>query len=98
MVIHIVFFQPKPEANDAAWLHARDAIMNLPAKIDGIAAVYWGVNSSPEGMGHGFSHGFVMHFIDQAARDAYLPHPDHIAVFPAIDAVSAKTLVFDLEA
>ncbi|MEL4376092.1 Dabb family protein [Brucella cytisi] len=28
----------------------------------------------------GFRHGFVVDFTDSAARDAYLPHPEHAKV------------------
>ncbi len=41
--------------------------------------------------------GFVITFADAAARDAYLPHPAHVAVQPLVRAVAAEVLVFDLE-
>ena len=37
----------------------------------------WGLNSSPEGKDHGFTHCFTLTFDSEADRDAYLPHPAH---------------------
>ena len=35
------------------------------------------MNNSPEGKNLGFTHVYMLTFEDAAARDAYLPHPDH---------------------
>jgi hypothetical protein len=51
--------------------------MDLSESIDGIEDYVSGANMSPEGLNQGFTHGFVMTFKDAAARDAYLPHPEH---------------------
>jgi hypothetical protein len=32
---------------------------------------------SPEKLDKGFNHVYLLTFQDAAARDAYLPHPDH---------------------
>jgi hypothetical protein len=52
-------------------------IAGLRGKIPGIRDFSWGPYSSPEGLHRGFTHGFLMTFADEAARDAYLPHPEH---------------------
>jgi hypothetical protein len=39
----------------------------------------WGRNSSPEGLNDGFTHCFIVSFAGSEGRDAYLPHPDHLA-------------------
>jgi hypothetical protein len=96
MLYHIVLFQPKPDTDPLAWERLRADIEALPLKIAGITAVSWGANVSPEGIDQGYTQGFVMTFIDEAARDAYLPHPDHLAVIPTIQALSAQTLVYDM--
>jgi hypothetical protein len=45
----------------------------------------------------GLTHGFVMTFKDAAARDSYLPHPEHekfkALVLPYIE----KVVVFDYD-
>ena len=55
----------------------------------------------PEGIGRGFTHGFTMDFADVAARDAYLPHPDHKAAGARLRAAAEGgregLLVIDLE-
>ena len=96
MLHHIVLFTPKPDTSAEDWAGLREAVLDLPNRIDGIDAVSWGANVSPEGIGQGYETGFVMTFIDAAARDAYLPHPAHLAVIPAIQALADRTLVFDL--
>jgi len=47
--------------------------------VPGIEAFEWGENNSPEGLNQGLSHCFFLCFATAAARDAYLPHPDHKA-------------------
>ena len=96
MLHHIVLFEPRPESTREEWDRLRDEMLKLPCHIAGIRSVSWGMNASPEGLGQGYEHGFVMVFEDEAARDAYLPHPAHTAIIPSIQAISAKTLVFDL--
>ena len=96
-MIHIVLLRPHPDVEEAAIARLREALAELPAKIPGITAYTWGANVSPEGKGDGYRLGFVMEFTDAAARDAYLPHPDHTAVGPLVGAVAADVLVFDLQ-
>ena len=59
---------------------ARLTALQREHKIAGIESVSGGDNNSPEGKTHGFDWGFVMTFVDAAARDAYLPHPEHVAL------------------
>lgn len=40
----------------------------------------WGPDVSPEGLGRGFTAGFVIDFPSEAARDAYLSDADHQAL------------------
>jgi len=97
MLIHVVLFKPKPDADEAALGDLANALAALPSKIPGIVDYAWGPNVNPEGLDHGYAHGFMMSFESVAARDAYLPHPSHVAVHPIIDAVAAEVLVFDIE-
>jgi Stress responsive A/B Barrel Domain len=74
-----------------------EVISKLPHSIPGILDYCAGVYSSPEGLNQGFTHGFIMTFKDAAARDAYLPHPEHEKakqfVLPYVESV----VVFDFE-
>jgi len=79
-VKHVVLlrFKPQTSADTVADLFA--ALETLRHKVPGLLDVSAGINSSPEGLAKGFTHGFVMTFADAASRDAYLPHPDHEAI------------------
>jgi hypothetical protein len=79
-VKHVVLLRFKPETSQATLNQLFAALDALRRTIPGLLDFSWGANSSPEGLAKGFTHGFVMTFADSAARDAYLPHPDHEAV------------------
>ncbi len=74
MIRHIVLVRFKPEA-DTSKVFA--ALKDLQGKINGIISISAGADTSPEGLQRGNTHGFTVDFIDAAARDAYLPHPEH---------------------
>ena len=98
MIIHVVLIKTNPGSDPSAIEGLRDFLARLPAKIPGIVDYRFGTNVSPEGLDRGFSYGFVMTFADAAARDAYLPHPEHLKVLPLMDALAEEVLVFDLGA
>jgi hypothetical protein len=72
-------------------------LMDLTETIDGIEDYVSGPNNSPEGLSDGLTHGFVITFRDAAARDAYLPHPEHerfqSSALPLLD----RVVVVDFE-
>jgi hypothetical protein len=76
-VRHIVVFKYKPEATPEQIKQVTDAFRDLQKKIPGITAFEDGVNNSPEKKNLGFTHVYMLTFEDAAARDAYLPHPEH---------------------
>lgn len=76
-VRHVVVFKYKPEATPAQIQKVTDAFRSLASTIPGITAFEDGVNNSPEGKNQGFTHVYMLTFKDAAARDAYLPHPEH---------------------
>ena len=78
-VRHVVVFRYRPEATEAQISEVTDAFRALRDKIPGIIGFEHGVNNSPEGKNLGFTHAYTLTFEDAAARDAYLPHPDHQA-------------------
>lgn len=77
VVRHVVVFKYTSDASDAQIQEITDAFRALKDKIPGILSFEHGVNNSPEGKNQGFTHAYVMTFEDAAARDAYLPHPEH---------------------
>lgn len=76
-VRHIVVFKYKPDASEDQIKQVTQAFRDLKTKIPGIIAFEDGVNNSPEKKNLGFTHVYVLTFEDAAARDAYLPHPEH---------------------
>jgi Stress responsive A/B Barrel Domain len=76
-VRHVVVFKYKPEATPAQIQQVTDAFRALATSIPGITAFEDGVNNSPENKNQGFTHVYVLTFENAAARDAYLPHPEH---------------------
>jgi len=76
-VRHIVVFKYKPGTTPEQIRQVTEAFRDLRNKIPGITAFEDGVNNSPEGKNLGFTHVYQMTFEDAAARDAYLPHPEH---------------------
>ena len=69
----------------------------LASLVPGISAFEAGRNTSPEGLNRGFTHAFVMTFVDAAARDAYLPHPQHEIFVERLKPCLADVLVIDFE-
>ena len=78
-VRHIVVFKYAPDATEEQIQAITDALRDLKDKIPGIVSFEHGVNNSPEGKNQGFTHVYLLTFENAAARDAYLPHPDHQA-------------------
>jgi hypothetical protein len=76
-VKHIVIFKYKASATPGQIAEATEAFKNLKNKIPGIVSFEYGTNISPEGKNKGFTHVYFLTFKDEAARDTYLPHPDH---------------------
>lgn len=74
---HIVVFKYKPHASAEDIDAVARAFAGLQTAIPGITAFEHGVNNSPEGKHRGFTHVYLLTFESAAARDAYLPHPEH---------------------
>jgi hypothetical protein len=69
----------------------------LVGLIPGLQNFCHGQYSSPEGLNDGFTHGFIMTFENAAARDAYLPHPEHERVKELVLPWVERVVVFDFE-
>ena len=74
---HIAFLKFKTSCTAAEIAETWRLIEDLPKQIPGILDFTGGPNVSAEGLDQGFTHSFVMVFESTAARDAYLPHPEH---------------------
>lgn len=76
-VRHIVVFKYKSSATLQQINEVTTAFRDLKDKIPGIVSFEHGVNNSPENLNKGFTHVYLLTFENAAARDAYLPHPEH---------------------
>ena len=95
MIRHAVFVRFKPGADTTNILAALTA---LKSKIPGIIAISAGRDCSPEGLQRNHTHGFTVDFVDAAARDAYLPHPEHqkvgaMIVAAAVGGIDGVTVI-----
>ena len=102
MILHCVFMRFKSAFQQADKQAIYDELAGLKGQLPGILDVKCGPNVSPEGLNGGFLDGFIVTFDSVEARDAYLPHPLHIAVAEKIVAASdggvSGLMVFDLAA
>ncbi|PSL17235.1 Dabb family protein [Shimia abyssi] len=76
---HVVMLGFKDGVSEGVVQEIVERFVALKGLVPGIEALEWGVNNSPEGLNNGLSHCFLLDFATEAARDAYLPHPDHAA-------------------
>lgn len=100
MIQHCVFLRLKASTTADQKQAVYDAIAALKDVIPGILDIKFGQNVSPEGLNGGFLDGFIVTFENVEARDAYLPHPQHVEVGDQIinltDGGLAGILVFDM--
>lgn len=96
-VKHIALFKFKPEVTEDYIADIFDQVLNATEEIPGIEDYVSGPNNSPEGLNQGYSHGFVITFVDAAARDAYLTHPEHEKIKQLLVANVDSVLAFDFE-
>jgi hypothetical protein len=92
---HVVLFKFNPDATPSQIDAVVGGFRALSSAIPLIRAFEWGIDCSPEGLGQGFSHSFVLTFASEADRDAYLPHPAHQAFVASLSGVVAGALVVD---
>lgn len=78
MTRHLVIFKYRQTATKAQISQVTDAFRGLKDRMPGIVSFEHGANTSPEGRDLGFTHVYVLTFTDDRARDAYLPHPEHL--------------------
>jgi hypothetical protein len=101
MIRHVVLFKFRTgvSADERAEIYA--GLNALVGQIEGLLSAEFGPNISPEGLGQGFNDGFIMDFVDEAARDRYLPHPAHQAagakLVAALEGGVQGLVVFDMK-
>ncbi len=95
MLRHVVLFSFKASAQRESVAEIEAAFARLPEQIDLIQEYEWGVDVSPEGIAHGYTHCFLLTFASASDRDAYLVHPAHQAFVASLQPVLEQALVID---
>jgi len=95
MLKHIVLFKFKEGTTPEKIKEVEQAFASLPGKIDVIKGFEAGTNVSVENRSEGFTHCFVVSFLNEADRDAYLIHPDHKEFGKSLGGCIDKILVVD---
>lgn len=97
MIHHIVLLSFKKETSAATRGALERGFVALGRQIPEVQSLEWGVNVSPEGLDKGLTHCFKLSFASAADRDAYLPHPAHLAFVEQIKPCLADVLVVDYQ-
>ena len=94
MITHVVLFQPKVSATDEELTAFLGRVKALQQMIPGIVAITVGENRS---IYHGgYTHGIIMHFVDEAHLQTHHTHPAHVAVVTELDRLCQQSIDFDL--
>ena len=93
-VQHLVFFKYNDDVTAEMIAEVSTRFAALPDKIPGLIGFAAGENLNP-GRALDFDYGFIVTFADAAARETYLPHPDHKAFVDFITPLLADVLVVD---
>jgi hypothetical protein len=101
MIRHCAFFRFKADLSEPDICRLLNGFLKLAPKLQGVIDIQVGQNSSPEGLERGFHHGLIMDFTSSGALNAYLDHPEHVALATRLLAqveggVDAGVMVFDL--
>jgi hypothetical protein len=84
MIRHVVLFKFRDDVPTETLDAIRDRLGALEEKIGGFTAYAWGAGITRDGRQHGYTHGFTMDFVDEAALRRYGPHAEHQAVVAMI--------------
>ena len=94
-VYHVVHFKFKADAKPEQIAKIETEFAALKGKIEVVQTLDWGTDISPEKLGDGFTHCWVLTFKNEKDRDAYLVHPAHKAFVEIVIPVIEKPLVVD---
>ncbi len=102
MIRHIVLVRYRGDVLPEERAEILAALAGLRDRMPGMLSIAGGANVSVEPhLRHGFGDGFVIDFVDEAARDAYLVDPGHQAIGARIGAAAeggtGGVVVFDMK-
>jgi hypothetical protein len=96
MLHHVVLLEMRPSAEPGDVESTLDAIRAQRVHVEGLLDVTAGPDVSVEALAGGFTHGVLMRFADERARDAYLSPPSHDALRDRLADVVDRALVVDV--
>lgn len=100
MIRHCVWVRFRADVPAAERQAIYDQLAALRGHLKGIEAMSFGPNVSPEGLHQGFADGFMIDFVDAAARDAYLMDEAHgkagARLVAALEGGRDGLIVFDI--
>lgn len=98
MIEHVVLLKLKEGVTADQTQKLLDGLSKLKKVLPGLLDVSGGYNNSPEGKSGGFTYGFIVRFSDAAARDEYVPHPEHQKLAQElVRPIADGVLVFDYQ-
>jgi hypothetical protein len=92
---HVVLFKFKEGTTAEDVRKIESDFCALPSKIDAIQDFEWGTDIGTQNLSQGFTHCFVVTFLNEADRDKYLPHPAHKEFAELLRPQLDKVLVVD---
>ncbi|MBK1876203.1 Dabb family protein [Pelagicoccus mobilis] len=92
---HVVCLKYKDDVTAEQKADVIKDIYDLPNKIKELKYLELGEEVSVEGKNKGFTQVITMTFADEAGRDIYLPHPDHVALVDKVGPLLEDVLVVD---
>ena len=92
---HVVHFKFKADATQEQIATIEKEFAALKTKISAVESLEWGTDVSPEGLGKGYTHCWIVTFKDAADRDSYLKHADHTAFVSILKPIMEDALVVD---
>ena len=92
---HVVLFKFKDNVTSQRIKSIESGFCALPGKIDSIYDFEWGTDVSIENRSEGFTHCFIVTFLNEAGRAQYLPHPAHKELVSISQPYLDKILVID---
>ena len=92
---HVVSFKFKEGTKNEEIEKLQNSFLVLKDKIPGVLSISGGKNNSPEKLNKGFSHCFIITFLNDQARKEYLPHPEHQEFVSQLRPIMEDVFVID---
>ncbi len=95
---HVVLFKFKSEVERSKIQEIEKDFGAMAENISAVEGFEWGRDVSVENRQKGFTHCFLVTFRDDAGRDAYLSHPEHLDFVDKLQPLLEDLLVIDYRA